>query len=195
MALSTAAAADAGQTHLRIHLLDYAGLPESALNATASRAGEILRKAGIDTEWNICQTGPMRGMCDLERSRESLIVRVVPGMGPAAVFGRAVKAGNGGASGVYATLYFGRIREAAQRFDAPPSLLLACALAHETGELLGLSHSGAGVMHAAFDKHDVELAAVGRLNFGERERENLQLAILTRNGRLTAMLGNSRVLK
>jgi hypothetical protein len=193
--MSTAATALAGQPQLTIRLFDYTGLPASALQETAARAGEILGNAGVEAEWRLCYAPANRGACGLPTNDEGLIFRVISSRGPAGVFGVAVKPVNGQPTGVYATIYYGRVREAAERRGAPASVLLACAIAHEAGELLGLTHAPEGIMHAVFDNRDLDRAAVGLLAFSESQRRQLRDAVWSRGQLLAAIPGKSVVLK
>jgi hypothetical protein len=193
--MSVAGTAVAGQPQLTIRLFDYAGLPEYALKETAARADEIFGKAGLEAEWRLCYVPANRGACELPRNNEGFIIRVISSRGPAPIFGAAVKPGDSGVAGVYATIYYGRVKDAAPRFGAPPSLLLACVIAHEAGELLGLTHAHEGIMHAAFDRSDLDRAAVGRLVFSESQERELQFSVLDRGSRFAAIPGKSAVLK
>ena len=167
---------------LVIHVFDYARLPRGALEQTAGGAGRILAGAGIETEWRICSVPALRGACGMPDDSESPIVRIIPkgARSMAHVFGAAIKAFDGGLTGVYATIFCDRVTDASRRFGMDRSVLLSCSIAHEVGELFGLDHAPEGIMHAVFDGADIERAARGRLRFSTAQAAHLRDVVLMR---------------
>ncbi|MBZ5580877.1 MAG: hypothetical protein LAQ30_01505 [Acidobacteriia bacterium] len=165
--VSTAAAGAAEQQKLIVHLFDYARLSSGALEETAGAARRILAQAGIQTEWRICDAPAKRGACAIGEDDGFPIVRIIPraNKNMRRLFGAAIKTFDRGLTGVYATIFYDRVKDGSRRFGADEPVLLACAIAHELGELFGLEHAPEGIMRAAYDQKDMDRAVRGRLRF------------------------------
>ncbi len=180
--LSIGAASAIGQQLLRIHLFDYAGVPQTTLNRASVQVKTALASAGVGADLSICRAPELRGACRPEDGSTHLIVRIIrkdARLGEHA-FGAAIKPLDPSVRGVYATIFYSRIAEASRRFGTEPDALLASAIAHEVGELMGLEHASAGFMHAALGAADVEKAARGQLAFSEMQAEALRRALSER---------------
>lgn len=161
-----------------MRVFDYARMPAGALRNAESQAARVLRKAGIETEWLACS--PPSQTCDAPVAGTDLVIRIV-NRGPSGVgraFARAIQPGD--LPGVYATLYYDRVADAASRAGVYASLWLALAMDHEVAHLLGLADGEAGVMHGVFSRQDMDRASCGLLHFTPGEEEQLRLGMATR---------------
>ncbi len=180
--ISTAAAGAAERQKLIVHLFDYAHVSSGALKETAGVAHRILARAGIETEWRICFAPAKRGACEIREDDRFPIVRIIPRANRSMrhLFGAAIKTLDRGLTGVYATIFYDRVKDGSRRFGADEPVLLACAIAHEIGELFGLEHAPEGIMQAAYDQADMDRAARGRLSFTEEQAAWLRGVIVAR---------------
>lgn len=174
-----------GSGPLTIRIVDAAEVPEQTLKRASEAARAELRQAGIETEWlPACRvTNPRVLETDadcisaIRGQTAALVIRIL---------GQKMISPNI-ASGVLGTInrenglvyvFYSRI-ENSKIADIPHrSALLAAVMVHETGHLLGLAHSLAGIMRAEFRAVDVHEALLSRLAFSPDEADQLRKSAL-----------------
>jgi hypothetical protein len=204
---------DSRQKPLNVLVVDQTGVPNAILRKASLTAQAIFKKAGIQMEWLTCASSSQKH-CDqndniaypnlfiilppkLSKDREyrSLGLRESRGLGVAAL-------ATGQRTGDIAYVFFDRVENAAcgangfrnipkALCDAPSAVgqLLANVMAHETGHLLGLTHSRRGMMSGGWSEWDVKLASSGTLLFNEGEAQELWDAVAVRLANAAKQVG------
>jgi hypothetical protein len=153
------------------------------LRLAQDTAGDLFRKAGVSVEWIGCELA-----VSLQRELEPRAILIAPVSevpAPLKSVPRmlgAVMRNDAGDEGVWAVVP--RIERMADRYGAPPGVVLGHVIAHEVGHLLlpRGHHSVAGLMVAQWTGDDFVRAAQGHLTFSatdaRRIRERLDAAHL-----------------
>lgn len=141
---------------LVIRAYDVAGVASGDLDTAHREATRILRRAGVNVEWNVCPRTPSPGgpACAEPLQPTEVILRLV--RAPA---GRAradrdrlgfAYVDTGAGHGVLATVYADRVATMAAELGLDAGTLLGRAIAHEIGHLLiGTNrHQPRGLMRA-----------------------------------------------
>jgi hypothetical protein len=155
---------------LKVGLIDQVGLVAKARSHAIALATGVLEKAGIRTEWIVCDA---KIDCRDELQEASFLIRVVPGRGRRSELGIAYADPESKPAG-YATVFYGEATDVATSADCAPSVALAFVMAHEVGHLLGLRHTPEGVMKEHFRADDIAKASRGALVFSAQETKALR---------------------
>jgi hypothetical protein len=152
-------------------VLQLANLSAAPASVVASAQAEVVRvysAAGVSVEWTAEAPADRRSIRVVLLPLESGGLRQIGDT----VMGAAVwtPLGNG-----VAYVYYRRVEEHAALHNAPPERVLAYAVAHELGHLLGTrGHSPTGVMRACWRQSEFRQAASGALGFSSRDAAILQ---------------------
>lgn len=197
---------DIHQKHLNVLVVDQTGVPNEMLRKASLTAQAIFEKAGIQMEWLTCAASSQKhcnqygyvAFPDLfimlppppSKDRESRALGV-------ALLGTDERTGD------IAHVFYGRVENAAcgangfrntpnALCDAPSAVgqLLANVMAHEIGHLLGLTHSGRGMMSSGWTEWYVKQASNRTLRFSESEAQELRHGVAARLANAVAQLGN-----
>ena len=148
-----------------LELSNLSGAPASVIASAQANVARVFSTAGVSVQW--ASAGSPRD------DRRSIRVVVLPNetgdlrRASDIVMGAAIHTPEG--TGV-AYVYYRRIEEQAALHGAAAERVLAYAMAHEIGHLLGTRHhSPAGVMRACWRHTEFRQAADGALAFSSSE--------------------------
>lgn len=168
------------ETILTVRVYDYTGLSDNTILKAEALAGQIFRKAGVETDWVHCPTE--RGQedrfpgCRKPKTESDIILHVIPQSmenqrfsGDA--FGFSLPA-SGGRPAQHAYVFFHRVQQTAIRSKGSShsvcrEVLLAHVVAHEIGHLLlgPDQHSDRGIMKPRWKAEDLREMETGSLVF------------------------------
>jgi hypothetical protein len=174
---------------ITLRVYNYARVPTPILVSTEPVAAQILRRAGLETEWLDCRLSaadPRTPACERPLSSSDLILKLLP---PSMAQTVAV---NGDTFGIALTvdgkpardaiIFYQRALDLARTGYVHEQEILAAAMAHEIGHLLlgPNSHSSTGIMRAKWTRDELELARLGRLLFTPEQSALLRAEVLAR---------------
>jgi hypothetical protein len=174
----------ASDLRITVAVIDSAHVGADTLARAERDAGRALGYAGISVAWIEIDTKLPTSL-----PLEAIVLRIEPEAGPKhnpKALGVALAPGPGG---VYASIFFDRIRESA----ADPVLsttgaglvsLMGHAIAHEIGHLLlgQNSHARHGLMSGDWTVSDLRSLAKGQFNFRPDEAKKMRSEVARRNG-------------
>jgi len=144
-----------------VQLSNLSGAPASVVSRAQAEVVRVYAAAGVPIEW--ASGEDVRSIHVVLVPFESGELRRIADT----VMGAAVwtPRGNG-----LAYVFYRRVEEQAALHNAPPERVLACAMVHELGHLLGTrGHSPTGVMRAGWRESEFRRAAAGELGFSARD--------------------------
>jgi hypothetical protein len=147
-----------------LQLSNLSGAPASVVSKAQAEVVRVYAAAGVSMEW------VSEPPADDVRSIHVVLVPLESGdlhRNADTVMGAAVwtPLGNG-----LAYVFYRRVEQHAALHNAPPERVLAFAVVHELGHLLGTrGHSPSGVMRACWRASEFRQAAAGVLGFSPRD--------------------------
>jgi hypothetical protein len=168
----TMAMADAGNSKLpKITVLvnNSAGVSRTVLRKAEFDAGQIFHAAGVEIEWEDCQSGAVVDVCQQVPGANQLVLvlHIVPTgrTSTDSVFGVAFL-GEGGI-GRYCNVFFDRVEETERESGTGAAHLLGAVVAHELGHLLlgSHAHAHAGIMTPTWQEQSLRAIEMGTFFF------------------------------
>ena len=174
---------------VNVRVFNYAGVSRAVLSKAQKEADRIFQRSGIETNWIECRS-PKQGSlsdprCTEKTKAQDIMMRILPkdvvNSKRHSEFGVALLP-LGGGFGKYASVYYTRVEEYAERWHASEGLLLGHLIAHEMGHLLlgAASHSRSGIMNVPWSRKKIERASLGTLLFTRLEAARMQTQVTER---------------
>jgi hypothetical protein len=167
---------------IKIRIADLPSIPVGIVPRAEVEAGALLESGGIKVIWRDCLKA---GACQHQLSADELILHLrAPSRQTKQegsqhdVLGCATT--NSAGTGVSGWIDYDLVQMTATREGAAPELLLANAIAHEVGHLLGLAHEPLGLMQAHWNSREMQQLARAYLHFNGKQRQRLQTEVLAR---------------
>ena len=173
--LIAAVACHAEKAEIRVRLLKYAQVSQSAVREAKETASSALRRAGIRVSWVECPVtggGPVEPGCRLPITPLDLQIRLIDEVMAKRLGRRAICMGLAivtDESASLAVVYAHRGRELAGNNLATQGQILGGIMAHEIGHLLQVPHAAQGLMRPVWDDQSLKALARGRLRFSEAQ--------------------------
>ena len=167
---------------IKMRIADAPSTSAGILPKAEEEAGALLESGGIKVIWKDCSKA---GGCQKQLAADELILhlrapsRQTKQQGTQHdVLGVAVT--NSAGTGVSGWVDYDLVQVIATREGVAPELLLAYAITHETGHLLGLAHESLGLMEGHWSSREMRQLARVYLHFNRKQRERLQAEVLAR---------------
>ncbi|MBV9225379.1 MAG: hypothetical protein JOY85_15205 [Acidobacteriaceae bacterium] len=167
---------------IKVRMEDSPSVSASIQRKAEKEASALLESGGIKVTWRDCSN---IGECEHPLAADELILHLRaplrqtnPEGTQQDALGGAVT--NSAGTGVSGWINYDLVLVIATREGVAPEMLLACAIAHEIGHLLGLSHASLGLMQGHWSSREMPQLARAHLHFNRRQRERLQAEVLAR---------------
>lgn len=159
-----------------IRVYDIATTDAAARTGAMRTASDAIASAGIAVTWRDCSRGGAAHPCRTVRDAGDLVVRIMPGQGPADVELGFAPIDPAGRVTVMATVYYDLVQRVARRTGLDARELLGRAIAHEIGHLLLRTpgHAHNGLMRPLWTDAELMQNRPGDWTFSEAERGRVQ---------------------
>lgn len=170
---------------ITIRLVNSAKIPQAKLVQGEKQAAYILGEAGVAITWYDCSAGSpgwRSALCASGLGATDFWLHVATWKPEAAsreMIGFTALHRVPGTDDV-AGVYYPAIRNMAEKFGLDEWEILAVALAHEIGHLLGVGHTPTGVMCPGLDPGRILEASAGRLLFSAPQASQIRIEIARR---------------
>ena len=191
---------EGSELRIAVRVFNFAPISERDLEAASQITTEILRKAGVNPDWEFCNAaeGELPEACNAPLGADEVAMRIVrrpkltKGALGCAECGTAIEDSSG--RGTYATLIYDCFNLLPRAEDLLPSFILGTLMAHEIGHLLlaGKDHSPRGIMRPQMREQDWQLAAVGALGFTPDQAGRIRSEVSRRAGPVTALAARAQ---
>jgi hypothetical protein len=167
---------------IKVRIDDLPNASAGTLRKAEKEAGALLESGGIKVIWRGCSKA---GGCEHQLAADELILHLRPpsreanqeGTQQDALGGATMNSAGAGVSG---WVNYDLAQVTAAREGVAPELLLAYAIAHEMGHLLGLAHEPLGLMQGHWSSREMPQLARAHLHFSRKQRDRLQAEVLAR---------------
>lgn len=186
------AAADPRPVNVVIRVYDGTLADAASRAAAIQGAAAILAASDVRAAWYDCTGDSSRPGCGASRHERELIVRIMTSAGPGSLVAAkahetrrnaaparltlgfaVIDSASGG--GALATIFVDRVEAVAHRSGVPSRSILARAIAHEVGHLLGAHrHGPGGLMREVWTDEEIALRREEDWQFAPSERRILQ---------------------
>jgi hypothetical protein len=151
-----------------LHLSNLAGAPPSVVSRAQSEVTRVYAAIGVPVRWDTSASAVAGAMHIVLLPNETGVLRHASDT----VMGAAVRTPRG--TGV-AYVYYRRVQEQSARHEVSTALVLACAMSHELGHLLGArDHAPEGLMRACWRRAEFIQAERGQLRFSTAEAAGIR---------------------
>ena len=170
------AIAHAENPRVTIRVYDMATTDAAARTAAMRSAADAIASAGMTVTWRDCSRGGAAHPCRTVRDAGDLVVRVLPGQGPADAELGFAPIDPAGRATVIATVYYELVQRVSRRTGLDARELLGRAIAHEIGHLLlrAPGHADSGLMRPLWTDAELMQNRPGDWTFSEVERDRVQ---------------------
>ena len=165
---------------ITVAVVGSAHVAAGTLGRAEREASRILEGAGLSATWLETDVNS-----PIDLPPDAIVLRIEAHAGPKhdpKAIGVALAPELG--DGVYATIFFDRVRQRAADAGLNVGSVLGHAIAHEIGHLLlgTNSHSGSGLMSAVWTASELRSLEKGQLNFVPDEAAKMHGEVVRRNG-------------